>query len=222
VTAKQLQAKVFKEVRARGFRPANTLPLPDLERSVRPAEEIAARLLALHALYSWVGRRANDAPTAGLKKFIERNELRDRLTGAEAAMLDMPRPAARKVHIASMHVRLESMSSLAWVLGFEVEPQCAFAETPFRVMIDDFLPGHAGTISEFLTDCTPRPAADVIAVEYRVRCAHNAVRLAQTGLKTAPTFFRMPIHLAAIEGRHRGLAWCLSPGVDWDETDLAA
>ena len=53
-------------------------------------------------------------------------------------------------------------------------------------------------------------------------CAHNAVRTAQMGGKAAvPEGFHPVRDGGAIHERRHSLTWALSPGVEWEETDLS-
>jgi hypothetical protein len=224
VTAKALRAKVFADLGALGFRPAKSLPLPEVRRQVRPAAEVAARLMALDGLFTWVAFPVKAVATARIKAYIDRNELKDWLTVEERAVIDLPRAKAHKTHVDNIGWKLENMWALAWVLGFEPEPDLVAAqvgEDVTRPMIYEFLPGLGGTIDALLAKCTPRPAAEVVALEYRFYCAHNAVRSAQLGDDTVPAGFHPVMHGGAIHERRHSLTWCLSPDVTWDETDLS-
>src|SRR4051812_31522753 len=54
MAAHALREQTFSRLEAEGFRPAGSLPHPDVERLLRPLPEIAARLKVLAALYTWV------------------------------------------------------------------------------------------------------------------------------------------------------------------------
>lgn len=224
MTAKTLRTRVFKELDALGFRVAKSLPLPDMKRTLRPTEEIAARLLALEALFIWVAFPAKLATNARLKKFIDTNKVRDWLAEDELPILDLSRAKAHKEHVDTIGWRLENMWALAWVLGFDPEPGLEAAQVGDNVaqpMIYDFLPNLDGTRDSFLAKCKPRPTADVIAMEYRFYCAHNAVRSAQLGSDTVPEGFHPIIHGGCVHERRHSLTWCVSPDTAWDDTDLS-
>jgi hypothetical protein len=224
MTAKELRTKTFAELEALGFRPAKSLPLPDVRQTVRPAAEVAARLMALDALFTWVAFPEKAAATERVKKYIDRNGLRDWLTEEESKMIALPRAKAHQKHVDNIGWKLENMWALAWVLGFEPEPGMEAAqvgEDVTRPLFYEFLPGLDGTIDALLAKCSPRSADDVIAMEYRFYCAHNAVRSAQLGGNTVPEGFHPIVHGGAVHERRHSLSWCIEPDAAWDETDLS-
>jgi hypothetical protein len=223
VKAETLRATVFADLEALGFRPATWLPLPDLTRTVRPAAEIAARLMALDALFTWAAFPEEAAPTARVEKYIGRNRLRDWLTEEENAILSLGRAEAHETHGDNIGWKLENMWPLAWVLGFEPEPAIEASQVPDEIVqgiIEEFLVSLDGTVPKLVAKVTPRGAEEVIALEDRFYCAHNAVRNAQMGRHAVPKGFHPVIHGGAVHERRHSLTWCLSPGVAWEDTDL--
>src|SRR5262245_41527346 len=99
MTAETLRAKVFADLEAIGFHPAKSLPLPDVTQPIRPAIEIAARLMALDALFTWVAFPEEAAATARMKKYIERNGLLDWLTEEESKIIAIQRAKAHQSHV---------------------------------------------------------------------------------------------------------------------------
>lgn len=224
MTAGSLRAKVFAELGELGFRPARSLPDPDPGRALRTPDEVAARLLALDALFTWVAFSEEDVATDRIVSYLDRNGLRRWLTADERAVVELPRADAHEEHVDTIGWKLENMWSLAWVLGFEPEPSVESAQIRrdiSRSMIYDFLPGLDRTIADLLATSAPRGTADVIALEYRFYGAHNAVRSAQLGGDTVPGGFDPIAHGGAVHERRHALTWCLSPGVDWGDTDLS-
>ena len=224
MTAANLRAQVFADLAALGFRPAGSLPLPDLNRTIRPAHEIAARLMALDALFTWVAFPEDSVDSGRIEEYVDRNGLRDWLTGDETTVLDMDRGEAHEAQVNNLGWKLENMWPLAWALGFDPEPGLDAAQIDdevIRAIVYDFLPGLGGTIEGLLAGTTPRPGAEVIAFEYRFYCAHNAVRSAQLGGETVPEGFHPIIHGGAVHERRHALSWCLDPDSPWDETDLS-
>jgi hypothetical protein len=222
VTAKELRAKVFTDLEELGFHPAKSLPLPDVDHPIRPAAEVATRLLALDALFTWVAYPEKAAATARVKKYIDRNGLRDWLTEEESVIIALTRAKAHKAHVDTIGWKLENMWALAWVLGFDPEPgleASQVGEDVTRPMFTEFLPGLDGTIDDLLAKCSPRSADEVITMEYRFYCAHNAVRNAQLGRPGVPEGFHPVIHGGAVHERRHSLSWCIEPDVAWDETD---
>lgn len=224
MTAEALRAKTFADLEALGFRPAYSLPLPDLAQPVRPPAEVAARLMALDALFTWVAFPEQSVATVRVEGYIERNCLRDWLTEDEIAIVALPRGEAHEAHVDTIGWRLENMWALAWALGFEPEPDLESAqvgEAVTRPLIYEFLPGLDSTVEALVAKAKPRAAADVIAMEYRFYCAHNAVRSAQLGGDTVPAGFHPVVHGGAVHERRHSLSWCIAPDVAWDDTDLS-
>ncbi|MCI0742675.1 MAG: DUF4272 domain-containing protein, partial [Gemmataceae bacterium] len=89
-----------------------------------------------------------------------------------------------------------------------------------QAIICSFLPGLDATIEQLVEKAEPRTLEDVIAMEYRFYCAHNAVVSAQLGGDTVPAGFHPLLHGGAVHERRHSLTWCLSPGVIWSDTDL--
>ena len=224
VTAEALRARVFAELESLGFRPTKSLPLPDVNLPIRPAVEIAARLMALDALCTWVAFPEKAAASERVEKYVDRNQLREWLTDDESEIVSLPRAEAHQAHVDNIGWKLENMWPLAWALGFDREPTIEASqvgEDVTRPIIYEFLPGLDGTVAKLLAKAAPRTAAEVIALEYRFYCAHNAVRSAQLGGNTVPEGFHPVIHGGAVHERRHSLSWCIAPEVTWDETDLS-
>jgi hypothetical protein len=224
VTAEALRAKTFADLAALGFRPANSLPLPDLAQQVRPPAEVAARLMALDALFTWVAFPEKSVATPRVEGYLDRNRLRDWLTADETAIIALSRGEAYEAHVDNIGWRLENMWALAWVLGFEPEPDLEAAqvgEVVTRLLVYEFLPGLDSTVEALVAKAKSRSAEDVIAMEYRFYCAHNAVRSAQLGGDTVPAGFHPVLHGGVVHERRHSLSWCIAPDVAWDDTDLS-
>ena len=158
MTAGSLRAKVFAELEELGFRPARSLPDPDPSRAIRPPDEVAARLLALDALFTWVAFSEEDVATDRIVSYLDRNGLRRWLTADEQAVVALPRADAHEEHVDTIGWKLENMWSLAWVLGFEPEPSVESAQIRrdiSRSMMYDFLPGLDRTIADLLAKAAP-------------------------------------------------------------------
>jgi hypothetical protein len=224
VTAQESRARIFAELKAAGFRPAESLPLPDVNQPTRPVVEVASRLMALDALVAWVVFPEQKASTQRVRSYMERNGLRVWLTSEEIAIVDLARINAHENHLNNIGWRLENMWSLAWVLGFQSAPDfnaSQITDEVIRAMIFDFLPGLDADIDALLARSSPRSAAEVVEMEYRFYCAHNAVRSAQLGSDTVPAGFDPIAHGGAVHERRHSLSWCIAPGVAWDDTDLS-
>ena len=60
-----LRATAFGELESLGFRPAHWLPSPEIDQQLRPATEIAARLVAIQALFAYSGISSRRKKVAG-------------------------------------------------------------------------------------------------------------------------------------------------------------
>lgn len=224
MTAEELREQVFADLEARGFHPARSLPSPDVNHPIRPAAEVAARLMALDALFTWVAFSEEGASSERIANYIARSGLREWLTPDEDEIIALPRAKAYETHVDAIGWKLENMWALAWVLGFSPEPIIEASQIGTDVtnaIIDEFLPGLDGTVTELLTNAAPRQADEVIAFEYLFYCAHNAVRSAQLGRRTVPADFHPIIHGGAVHERRHALSWCVSPGVAWEDIELS-
>ena len=226
---KSVQATIVRKtalnfLETAGFRPASWLPLPDIERELRPVSEIASRLLALGGLFSWASSPEEAMPTVRLQRILHDRSVRQLLTDDEIGIVKLSRADARESYAESIGWKLENMWPLAWVLGFDVEPTIEASQidmTNGRAILFDFLGGLEITVAQIVQRSRFRPAAAVIELEDRFYCAHNAVRSAQQGGDNVPPSFHPIAHGGVVHERRHALTWCLSPGVAWDEVDLS-
>lgn len=212
----------LRELKAAGFSVSPYLPLRPAAR-LRPAAEIAGRLLGLHALVLWVGASPEDCSDEALRSYVKRSDLSRWLTLEERAILAKSRPAARAQHLDSIGWKLENLWALAWVLGFEPAPgvQGQLQGELVRELVYAWLPGPRGGVTEFLEAHRVRELAEVAAREDFLYCAHNAVRSAQLGGSTVPAGYDPISEGGCVHERRHSLTWCLSPGVEWEGTDLS-
>ncbi len=183
--------------------------------------------MALAALFTWASAPESAAASERVRKHIKKNGLRAWLTKEEAEIASLPRAKARKAHADGIGWKLENMWPLAWALGFEAEPSIEASqidEAISRAILFNFLAGLEGTVQGLVRKSKLRSAGEVIALEDRFYCAHNAVRSAQIGElggKTVPAGFHPIIHGGVVHERRYSLTWCLSPGTAWEDTDLS-
>jgi len=195
-----------------------------VEGKLRPTREIALRLMALDALFTWTSAPEAAVKTDRLKAYIERNKLLDHLTKEEKAIISLSRAEANKQHAGLIGWRLENMWALAWTLGFDPAPDPMLGQIPGEVtesIIMKFMPGLDASVDDLLEKAKPRSLSEVIAMEDVFYCSHNAVRSAQMGSKTVPAKVHPARDGGAIHERRHSLSWILSPGVKWDDTDLS-
>jgi hypothetical protein len=208
-----------------GFRVAAGLPLRRGGRAgLRPACDIASRLIALDALFTWVAYSPENVESERVRHYGKANQVDRWLTKKERAIFALDREEAGEAHRDNIGWRLENIWSLAWALGFAQTPDFGGAmitdEQSDEILLN-FLPGLEGDVDDLLRDATMRPEAEVAALEDLFYCAHNAVRSAQLGGNTVPKRFNPISNGGVIHERRHALTWCLSPGVAWDETDLS-
>ncbi|MCK5944793.1 MAG: DUF4272 domain-containing protein [Planctomycetes bacterium] len=213
---------------AAGFHAAKWLPTSGhragVKGELRPPRDVAARLLALHAVCLWVLAPEEVVPSQVIKDYISRNRLAANLTSDDRAILQISRKDAATRHRGTIGWRQESMWALAWVLGFECELEVAAPLISDEVVgpLLSFLPKPDGSIDDFLLRIKPRRLEEVVGLEDEFYCAHNAVRSAQLGhAEAVPQGFDPMVNGGAVHERRHGLSWALSPGVAWDETDLS-
>jgi hypothetical protein len=224
VDSEKLRRETFAYLESLGFRPAGSLPLPDVDRQARPAIEIEARLMALHAVYKWVTGPRIWFSTDRLRSYIERNRLREWMDEEESGIVSLGRGQAHKTHLNTIGWRLENMWPLAWALGFEPVPTIEASQIDDEInlaLVRRFVPELEGKLAGLAEAGPLRGREELIALEYRFYCAHNAVRNAQLGRDTVPKGFHPLAHGGAVHERRHALTWMLSPGVPWDETDLS-
>ncbi|MEO0600029.1 MAG: DUF4272 domain-containing protein, partial [Myxococcota bacterium] len=189
--------------------------LSAFDRALRPPAEIARRALALRELF--VAVAADGAEATESRGRLQSEPLQSALTEDERKLLVEPVDQARD----RVGWRLENLWPLAWGLGFEAPPATAagMIDDPQIAAVVRFL-GHP-TPDELLAAATPRAEPDVAALQDRFLLAHHAVRAAQMGRATVPRGFHPAVDGGVIHERRHALTWMISPGVDWDDTELS-
>jgi hypothetical protein len=220
-----VRARNLELLRSHGFRVAPSLPetREATSHQVRPLEEIASRLMALDAVFTWVAFPEGEVESSRVVSYIENNRLTHGMTDGEREIVAQSRTDAHEQHVDTIGWRLENMWPLAWVLGFEPAPAFdgQIPEEVTRAILLDFLPGLGGSVQNLLDQSSPRTIEQVVEMEDRFYCLHNAVRSAQLGGDTVPAGFHPIADGGAIHERRHSLSWCLSPGTDWDDLDLS-
>ncbi|MEP3478736.1 MAG: DUF4272 domain-containing protein [Fuerstiella sp.] len=223
-----VRGRNLKLLQDHGFSPANWLPLPSNRElcpgPLRPADEIARRLMALDSLFTWVAFDAEAAASERIADYQSRNSLMEMLTDDEKAIVGMSREYANEEHSHNIGWKLENMWGLAWVLGFAQIPDHRGGEIPHEIskeIVYQFLPGLDASVSNLLGETEVRTFDDVDQMEDLFYLAHNAARSAQLGESTVPDGFHPMIDAGAIHERRHALSWCLSPGHTWEDTDMS-
>jgi len=224
----EVRAENLKYLSERGFVVAGDLPLvrSDIGDSpkLRPIGEIFGRLLALKALWLWVDDHPDAEQTATVSEMLEFYKLQSFLTAEENEILNLSREEACQQHGHLMGWKNENCWALAWVLGFtdipSVEGSQVGGDFGRRLMLD-WLPDNAVQCAKLSEGIKLRDPVEVHNLEDLFYCAHNAVRNAQQGSETAPSEFDPVVNGGCIHERRHALTWVLSPGVEWDDTDLS-
>ncbi len=207
-----------------GFQCARWLPQPDMSRQLRPINEIAGRLAALAGVFAWASAPPDAMPNDLIAKYFKQSSLGKYLTKEEAQIVSTSRRVAMEQHQERIGWRLENMWPLAWVLGFDTEPDVDGAQIPEEISMEiifQFLDRLTINLDSLIQKSRVRALFEVIAKEDLFYCAHNAVRSAQLGESTVPSGFDPVGNGGVIHERRHALTWCLSPGVPWQDTDLS-
>lgn len=212
-------------LRRLGFKVAPALPVKrgNGPTRLRPAAEIATRLYALAGVFFWAGVPEKVVADHVLIDSMLRGRTTGQTSSAEIDILDLPRTEAYRRHSATVGWRLENMWALAWVLGFDPPPSLGGqidAQT-HRALVFEFMEFPKRTPEWLLRRTRLRPLPEVERMEDLFYCAHNAVRSAQLGQASVPPGFDPVRDGGALHERRHALTWVLSPGLEWDETDLS-
>ena len=216
-------------LQAGGFQFSAALPTAghrlNVPGKLRPIREVALRLMALDALFTWVNSPESSVSSDRLKAYVERSNLQGHLTREEREIMALSREEAHEQHNDGIGWHLENMWALAWILGFDPPPDPMSGQIPndvSRAVVLEFLPGLDASVDDLLAKAKPRSEEEVAEMEDRFYCAHNAVRSAQTGSTTSvPEGFHPIRDGGAIHERRHSLTWAMSPGTEWNDTDLS-
>lgn len=206
-----------------GFRAADWLPLRRKTGQLRSKSELALRMLALDALFTWVSAPVARVSTERLRSHVQTKSLREHMTAAEVVMGSMERPVAKRRYRNTIGWNLEGVWPLAWMLGFASKPEPdgkPISNDITRQLLFDFLPKLDVPLKRYMTTLRVRPLDEIAALEDRYYCAHNATTSAMLGLKTIPVALdRNTVH-GVISNRRRAFAWAFSPNTGWDDVVL--
>lgn len=213
---------------ADGFTPAKWLPTISMRKGLggklRNKEEILNRILCNYIAVSWVVMSEDVIPSKRLLALVDQAGLKDSLTEGEKKIIGTERGKAADEFGGSVGWKMENMMALAWVLGAESSPdidQDMVGEDAILLLWKFLAPVWNGK-AEFLKELQLRELSAVLQTEDLFYCAHNAVRSAQNGSpKSVPPKFHPIKHGGIIHEKRHALTWVLSPGVDWEGTDLS-
>lgn len=206
-----------------GFVVSSRLTVERQRQQLRPVYELALRMRAIELVFAWVAIPDSIAPTAKLRAALEDRDLARAMTPGELAICHRERAAARAAYGDAIRWRIEAMWPLAWIFGCEPAPALdgvPLDDRLFRRITLELLPPLAVPLARWAAGARVRPTADVVALEDRFYCCHDAVQRAQLGDATVPAGFHPVVHGGVIQERRHALTWALSPGIAWDDTDL--
>lgn len=217
-----MRARNLSHLKSAGFKSAEGLPIGHSE-TLRPPAEIARRFGALAALFIYVAAPEDQVAEAELRAVIKNQNLTTALATAENNILSQPREAAHAEHGNAIGWKTENMWPLAWIFGFkpEIDIQSRQLQHEDIMALIRYVPARGDTIEDFLAKHPLKPTEEIVEMADRFYCAHNAVRSAQLGSPAVPPNFDPVGDGGVIHERRHALTWALSPGVDWDETDLS-
>ena len=209
-----------------GFTVAEGLPIWSKWTSkpiaMRPTIEICRRLMCSEVATAYIW--SPGAPEEKIRDYIKRSDLMDSMAEVEQKIFATSREEVVDEFGNGDGWRQENQWALAWVLGFEIEPGLRDGFIDEKVMtplVQDFMPALDQTAKEFAEEVKPRSLDEVFRKFDLFYCAHNAVRSAQVGRDTVPSGFDPIVDGGVIHEKRHSLTWSLSPGVDWDDTDLS-
>lgn len=222
--AVELRSQNMGSLKELGFAPALWLPLPEMHRDIRPESEIKGRLYALANLFAWASAPPEAVPDQQLREYVESHELKVWFTSEELEIWTLARETALEEHSGTIGWKLENMWALAWVLGFDIDPSLHTGQIQQEIIQQLFFE-FVGALESPMSDLEVklRDCAQVIQMEDLFYCAHNAIRSAQMDpdANTVPEDFNPISDGGTVHERRHALTWCLSPDVDWEETDLS-
>lgn len=231
-----VRARNLATLKAKGFVASPFLPDrdPHFQVSVRPVEQLAGRLAALNAVFIYAAAPESAFPTAAIVGHVRGCELQDHMTPSELAIFELDRASAAAKHGDAVGWRTENAVALAWILGRDGE--LAFDGTmldgdQIRALVTQWPPIDAAAFKTWVAGLLPRTVDEVAAMQDLFYCAHNAARSAQVQMmeargkpvryKTVPEGFDPVVNGGVIHERRHALTWAVSPGEDWEETDLS-
>ena len=197
----------------------------DDEVKVRPAAEVARRVLVLWA----VELRAEGVPHAEALEAIERFDLWDSVSPSEKLFLQNENPSEQECQ--ELVWRLESSWVLMWALGYieELDWPSGMCDVPKLAAI---VRAHESD-SAFISDARLRPTTEILDAQDLIMRIHWAIRdshLHQTGMVPENLNWSEPNEyvpvttnaaVGVVEQRHYALNWLLNflDPVDWDHVD---
>lgn len=203
--AKQIRYRSVEAAKDLGVDVLATLPLFDEEISMRSADEIASRVLAMHA----VAAAAYGFDTRKAISWLSNEALTDFLTGRERSFLFQGIGQPNQ-----FQTQVEGMWALAWALGMVSELTFAKeCDTGFVTLLPNLK--QSQTTAVFCSKMRPRPTETIVSACDLAYCLHWAIR--QSELERKKPAGKVPPFV--VVERRRALEWILSDK-GWDEISL--
>jgi hypothetical protein len=223
IVAKEIRAESLDFLEPRGFVFLEEFPLPNLERELRPPEEVLGRAMAMQTLFLYVALDEAQEASSSLQEHASHHDLHAHWTPEEATVFALPRAQATTQYQAQVGWLLEGLWSLVWVLGYPQKPQIEAQEisaTLTQEIMLTFLPQIGSHEKDFFHAHTLRHVDEVITLEDRFFCAYRTYLQAKTGLFALPPSFQEPFYGSILSERQQALQWCLSPQEKWGTQKL--
>lgn len=215
-----LRLNNISECLSSGFKPATSLST-ELDRQLRPKDEIAKRLNAIKAIVLWIMVPEQTLSSVRILNFVSTNGLDLFLAADEKHILNSSRNDEELRN--SIGWKFENAWSLAWYFGYkapDITGQMMTGEQMQEILINYTCPLDE-KIEDWLGKTEIVSEEELKKKEDLFYCLHNAVRSAQMGGQTVPPNFDLAGNGGVIHERRHSLTWMLSSGIGWDETDLS-
>jgi hypothetical protein len=215
------RAETIEALSRAGFATSAELPeeLDPALAEVRPAREIARRLMTLEVLFAHAGAPEEAMSSARLKAYVKRSDLEGEMSEEELELWQTDREGAQAEHGESIDWLLEELWPLAWALGYSRAPGIATGLIPDDVIQEifyQFLPGLDGAVDSFAAKCELRSLGALLGEHDLLTCA-LAVATSEKSGRTLPAEFVPARDSDVLAARLRAARFCLTPDLDWED-----
>lgn len=213
--AADMRSRHVESAQERGLDVADWMPTA-AERGytqLRPQSEIVRRLMAAHATLAWVCAPDEIVPPPVIKSYVKDNALkRQSFSKREAHWIGTARREVRQEMSIAGWIT-ENIWSLAWILGHAPTVCPCEQQMPQSIMVDirdNFLRQFDRSFDDLMEASSLQPLELIVTLEDFLYCIHNGFRNMQDVERAG-----------LIQERRQSLTWALSPGVNWDDTDVS-
>lgn len=186
---------------------------------LRSIEEIAARLLGLGAVFSWVSTSESLVPRTAILRAINSRDLERFISREEREVLALGRSEASQNFSRTIGWKLEYMWPLAWVLGFDVEPTVDVKHidaSTSRQIVHQFLQNMQHSVESLTDRSSLRSNQQVLGLYDLLLCAQHSIEENGWAVSNQTTLDQRQRQAKVVYQRRMALLWCLSPGLAWD------